>query len=150
LGDAMSEFEAELAENRASLETARRALLEEVRRLGVGDLERRRRGGWSIGEVLRHVADSEIAYVKVIGFIRSAHEEIENATDAEMASPEAAIGALARSRAALLRSLGGVDEDTFYELRTLGHEQYSIVSVLENVTMHDHEHREQIAKTLAT
>ena len=50
----------------------------------------------------------------------------------------------------LIALLDGVDEGTFYELRALGREQYSIVSVLENVASHDHEHLEQIARTIAS
>ncbi len=48
----------------------------------------------------------------------------------------------------LSSTVSGVDEMTFYEPQTLGREQYSVVSVLENVASHDHEHLEQIVKTI--
>jgi hypothetical protein len=48
----------------------------------------------------------------------------------------------------LLRALDGVDEDAFYALRQLANEEYSIVSVLENVISHDHEHSTQLVTTL--
>jgi hypothetical protein len=48
-----------------------------------------------------------------------------------------------------LAAVEGVDEDTFYEIRSLGPDQYSVVSVLENVASHDHEHVEQIEKTMS-
>jgi len=34
--------------------------------------------------------------------------------------------------------------ETFYELRRVGHEEYSVLSVIENVANHDHEHAAQI------
>ena len=39
--------------------------------------------------------------------------------------------------------------EKFYELRKVGHEEYSVLSILENVANHDREHAEQIRKTLA-
>jgi len=51
---------------------------------------------------------------------------------------------LTRSRAALLDAIGGVDEEDFYRLGTVGREEYSVVSVIENVTKHDVEHLGQI------
>jgi hypothetical protein len=53
------------------------------------------------------------------------------------------------SRGALLRTIDGVDEDAFYRLERLGHEEYSILSALENVAHHDHEHVGQISATVA-
>ena len=34
--------------------------------------------------------------------------------------------------------------ETFYELKRVGHEEYSVVSLLENVASHDQEHAAQI------
>ena len=42
-----------------------------------------------------------------------------------------------------------VKEEDFYRLQTIGHEEYSVLSILENVASHDREHAEQIRKTLA-
>ena len=51
---------------------------------------------------------------------------------------------LAASRKALLAAIDGVDEETFYQLRRVGHEEYSVLSVLENVALHDREHSAQV------
>lgn len=144
----MDDFTQDLEENIAALRKARGHLLEEVRTLSADDLERVRRGGWSVRDVLRHVIDSEVAYAKVIGYLRNRPVELANAGDADVASGETAATALERVRSTLLALLEGVDEGSFYDLRALGKEQYSILSVLENVASHDHEHLEQIARTL--
>ena len=60
-----------------------------------------------------------------------------------------AVTALEDSRAALVEAIGGVDEDTFYTLHVVGHEEYSVLSLLENVTLHDREHGPQIIEILA-
>ncbi len=146
----MNEFERDLAENLQAIEVARDALLKQLRLLGDDDLRSTRRGGWSIQEVLRHLIDAEVSYTKVIGFLRGHPVELVNASDDDVASPQAAAAALERARETLVGVLDGVEEETFYELRALGREQYSIVSVLENVASHDHEHLEQIAKTIAS
>ena len=44
--------------------------------------------------------------------------------------------------------LDGVDETSFYRLRELGHEEYSIMSVVENQVNHDREHAEQVQTIL--
>ena len=146
----VGEFERDLAENLAAIAVARDVLLRQVHLLGNDDLRRTRRGGWSIQEVLRHVIDAEVSYTKVIGFLRSHPVELASASDDDVASPQAAAAALEGAREALVGMLDGVDEETFYELRALGREQYSVVSVLENIASHDHEHLEQITKTVAT
>lgn len=145
----MSEFERELNENLDAMERVRAELLHAVGTLGGDDLARVRRGSWSVQEVLRHVIDSEVAYAKVIGFLRSTTTDLANASEDDVVSGPAAVAALERVRAVTLDLLNGVDEATFYELRALGKEQYSIVSVLENVASHDHEHLGQITKTLS-
>ncbi len=144
----MDEFARDLAENTSAIERARASLLERLRTLSDEDLRRGRRGGWSIQEVLRHVIDAEVAYTKVVGFLRSSPVDLANASDDDVASARAAVEALERTRTQFVALLDGVDEETFYELRALGREQYSVVSVLENVAAHDHEHLEQITKTL--
>lgn len=145
----MDEFRRDLEENLGAIKRAREELLTEVRPLTSEDLQRVRRGGWSVQEVLRHVIDAEVAYAKVLGYLRGTPTDIENASEDDVVSGSAAAEALERVRNTTLRLVEGVDEATFYELRALGKEQYSIVSVLENVASHDHEHLEQIAKTLS-
>lgn len=146
----MDEFHRDLEENISGIRHARAELLKEVRALSADDLQQVRRGGWSVREVLRHVIDSEVAYAKIIGFLRGMTADLANAGDDEVASGDTAADALERVRKTTLSLIEGIDEATFYDLRALGKEQYSVVSVLENLTAHDHEHREQIAKTLAT
>lgn len=146
----MDEFSRDLKENLDAIASARKRLLQEVSGLSADDLQRVRRGGWSVQEVLRHLIDSEVAYAKVIGFLRSNPVDLQNAGDDDIASGSAAAGALERVRQRMMTLLDGIDESTFYELRALGKEQYSVVSVLENVASHDHEHLEQISKTLAS
>jgi uncharacterized damage-inducible protein DinB len=143
----MDEFERDLAENMRAIDAARASLVQRVRQLTDDDLGRTRRGGWSVREVLRHVIESEISYTKVLAFLRGAPMDVAAATPDDVASASAAVSALERYRAILLASFQGVDEATFYEMRSLGHDQYSVISVLENIASHDHEHLEQIEKT---
>jgi hypothetical protein len=42
-----------------------------------------------------------------------------------------------------------VTEDEFYEVRQLGREEYSVLSLLENVELHDNEHSAQIEQIRA-
>jgi hypothetical protein len=84
----------------------------------------------------------------VLGFLRSRPVELANASDDDVATSQAVVAALERARGQLLTLLDGVDENAFYEVRSLGTTQYSVMSVLENVADHDHEHSGQIAKTL--
>ena len=145
----VDDFSRDLAENLKAIDEARSALLAQVRALSPEDLRRVRRGGWSVHEVLRHVIDSEVAYTKVVGFLRSKPADLPNASGDDVASGAAAAEALERVRQSMISLLDDIDESTFYDLRALGKEQYSVVSVLENVASHDHEHLEQISKTLS-
>lgn len=145
----MDDFKRDLEENLSAIGSARSELLKNVRALRADDLQHMRRGGWSVREVLRHVIDSEVAYAKVIGFLRGSPPDLANAGEDDLASGTTAANALERVRKTTLSLLDGIDESTFYDLRALGREQYSVVSVLENVAAHDHEHLAQISKTLA-
>lgn len=145
----MDEFQRDLSENVKAIVAARITLLEQITQLSDDDLRTTRRGGWSVQEVLRHLIDAEVSYAKVLGFLRSRPVELPNVTDDDVASSQAAVAALGRARAALLALVEGVDETAYYDVRSLGATQYSVMSVLENVADHDHEHVGQIAKTLA-
>jgi uncharacterized damage-inducible protein DinB len=144
-----TEFERDLADNLQAASTARAVLLERLRLLTDDDLRRTRRGGWSMQEVLRHVIDAEVAYTRVVGFLRSLTLQIADATPDDVASVPAVIAALERYRRDLESAVDGVDEATFYEVRALGRDQYSVMSVLENVADHDHEHTGQIERLMA-
>ncbi len=143
----MDEFARDLAANMTAVDVARASLAQRVRQLTDDDLTRTRRGGWSVREVLSHVIESEISYTKVLAFLRGAPVEVAAAGPDDVATVSAAIVALERYRTILLTTVQGVDEAVFYEIRSLGHEQYSVISVLENVAAHDHEHLQQIEKT---
>jgi uncharacterized damage-inducible protein DinB len=144
----MDEFQRDLAANIDAIAAARAALLQQLRTLSDDDLRTARRGGWSVQEVLRHVIDAEVSYARVVAHLRSAPLQIVDAGPDDVASVSAAIAALERYRVALVSASEGVDEDAFYNVRSLGTVQYSVMSVLENVADHDHEHLAQIAKTL--
>lgn len=144
----MNEFEQDLTENRTAIQASRAELIDRLRTLRDDDLRRTRRGGWSVQEVLRHVIDSEIAYARVIGVLRAQPAQIADASEEDVATVAAVIAALERYRAALTSAIEGVDEDAFYEVKSLGTTQYSVMSVLENVADHDHEHLGQIVKTI--
>jgi hypothetical protein len=98
--------------------------------------------------VLEHVIDSEWLYGRLVQHLRGreASDEIESGAPANGADAERR---LAASRQALLSAVEGVDEETFYRLQKLGHEEYSVVSILENTAMHDHEHATQVREILS-
>lgn len=145
----MDEFERDLAENLEAAAAARSALLGRLRLLTDADLRRTRRGGWSMQEVLRHVIDAEVGYTRVVAHLRSLPLQIADATPDDVASMPAVVAALERYRRELASAVDGVDEAAFYEVRALGKDQYSVMSVLENVADHDHEHTGQIERIMA-
>ncbi len=144
----MSEFEDDLTKANADAKTARNDFLAVVRALNDADLDRERRGGWSIRKVLEHAIHSEVLYARLARHLRELPQP-EEAVTVPPATVADAISALEACRAALVAAIDGVDEDTFYTLHVVGHEEYSILSLLENVTLHDKEHGPQIQEILA-
>lgn len=142
-----SEFEQDVARYRRALDEAREELVGAVRSMSDGDLERARRGGWAARRVLEHVIQSEWLYARVVLHLRGQPVPGDDVSGAP-ASVQDALDRLGASRAALLAALEGVDEETFYRLATLGHEEYSVVSVLENDANHDREHAAQVRETV--
>ena len=61
----------------------------------------------------------------------------------------ARIRRLAASREAVLAALEGIDEESFYRLVPGGLNDWSILSTLENIALHDHEHAAQIRDILS-
>jgi len=137
------EFERDLAQCNRELDDARRELFGVVKALEDTDLDRSRRGGWNARRVLEHVIWSELLYSRLITILRGGTVEGEIPPCAP-ASAADALERLERSREALVTALGGVDEESFYRLGTIGHEEYSILSVLENEINHEREHAGQI------
>jgi uncharacterized damage-inducible protein DinB len=146
---ASAEFAEDLAECLRAVAGARKALLERVCLLTDADLPKARRGGWSLQEVLFHVIESEVAYARVIAHLRGTSLATADPTPQDVTSIATITTALERYRSALEDSVVGVDEGTFYEIRALGRDKYSVMSVLENVADHDHEHLGQIDRTMA-
>ena len=66
-----TEFERDLAVCRSDLDAARAQLLDVLGRLRDADLERARRGGWTVQRVLEHVIWSELLYTKLIHHLRA-------------------------------------------------------------------------------
>jgi uncharacterized protein (TIGR03083 family) len=138
-----TEFEGDMAAACGQLDEARRALIDAVSSLSDADLEKGRRGGWTVRRVLEHVIWSESLYGRLLRHLRG--EQVEG--EIPPCTPESVEDARARleaSRAALLAALEGVDEESFYKLQTIGHEEYSVLSLLENTAMHDNEHAAQV------
>jgi hypothetical protein len=138
----MSEFDAHLSELTANLERHRSELLAGLGEVNDEDLVRARRGGWTIGKVLEHIVGAEWHYARLARNLRGLsdipQEPFEATTVAE------AVAALSRSRAALLAAIDRIPEEDFYRLGSVGREEYSVVSVIENAEQHDLEHLGQI------
>ena len=143
----MSDFERELAAARQQLAAARDELLAVVRALSDADLARSRRGGWAVARVLEHVIQSEWLYAGLVAHLRDRPSPGGVVTGVPTSAADA-VDRLAASHRALLAALDGVDEASFYRLRAVGHEEYSILSVLENGTNHDREHAGQVQAIL--
>ncbi|MCH7488516.1 MAG: DinB family protein [Chloroflexi bacterium] len=142
------EFDRDLAAARDGLASAREGLLAVVSALAEDDLTRARRGGWSVRKVLEHVIQSEWLYSRLATHLKgsTSAEEPEPAAFASVAEAAEQLDAV---RAALLAAIDGVDEESFYRLQTVGHEEYSVLSLLENVALHDREHGPQVQEILA-
>ncbi len=138
------EFERDLSKARDDASQAREALLAVLADLNDADLDKERRGGWSVRKVLEHAIHSEVLYGRLARHLRELPQPEGDAATVPPATVAGAIGALEHSRAALEGAIEGVDEETFYTLHVVGHEEYSILSLLENVALHDREHAPQI------
>ncbi len=138
------DFERDLAKARDDASQAREGLLAVLRDLKDEDLDKERRGGWSVRKVLEHAIHSEVLYGRLARHLRELPQPEGDAVTVPPASVADAISALENSRAALEEAVEGVDEETFYTLRVVGHEEYSVLSLIENVTLHDREHGPQI------
>jgi uncharacterized damage-inducible protein DinB len=143
-----SELEQDLQSAREGLAAAREVLLAVVTALSDDDLEQGKRGGWTVRRVLEHVIESEWIYSRLTAHLRGLPVP-GDAIDAKPASVADARDRLAASRAALLHALEGVDEESFYRLVPVRHEEYSVFSLLENTINHDREHAAQVRSILA-
>jgi uncharacterized damage-inducible protein DinB len=144
-----AEFHSDLTACRNDLDAARTQLLAILDRLSGADLERARRGGWTVQRVLEHVIWSELLYAKLVLHLRSQPGAEGDLPECKPDSLADARARLAASREALLTALDGVDEETFYRIGSIGHEEYSVISIIENTVSHDREHTGQIEAILA-
>ncbi len=134
----------DLSSTLAEMASNRDALVSAVRDLSAEDLEKARPGGWSAGRVLQHVIESEVAYVKLLAHLRG-----KIAPDLASTAPRDgadSIAQLERTRTAVLEMADGIDDETLYRMAAMGQNEYSALSVLENVADHDHEHLRQISR----
>lgn len=143
----MTDFQTDKQTLLNDLADARDELLRTVRPLTPEDLARARRGGWTVARILQHVIQSERLYAQAIAALVGAAAPVIDKTGEPQSIAET-IAALEATRAAALHALEHASEDNFYEIKQLGHEEYSVLSVIENVANHDREHSEQIRKTL--
>ena len=143
-------FEADLEALTNDITTARADLVSAVQRLSDSDLDRARRGGWSIRRVMEHVIQSEWLYASAVAHLQGKPVPEGGSTSCEGQPVDEILCMLDSGRGALLNALEGVGEDVFYEVKGMGHEEYSVLSVLENVSNHDREHADQIAAIAAT
>ena len=97
--------------------------------------------------MLEHIIHSEKLYAQATAYLCG--DEVSGRPEtASSGSLAEARTMLLDARKELLRVLEGLDTDprayeTFYELKRVGHEEYSVISLLENVASHDREHAAQ-------
>jgi uncharacterized damage-inducible protein DinB len=132
------------------LAVARDELLAAMDALADGALEKARRGGWSVRRVLQHIIESEHHYARLVAALRGLPPAPPPEGQQELASLADAVQRLDTSRKELLAALDGIDEESFYRLDMVGREEYSVLSVLENVAHHDREHGQQLRSIAAT
>jgi uncharacterized damage-inducible protein DinB len=147
-------FHADIASSQEAIRLSRDELLRVIDSLSRTDLDRSRKGGWPVRRVLEHVIQSERLYAQATAYLVASEASARTESSAPGSVTEART-MLLDSRKGLLKALEPLETDprgyeTFYELRKVGHEEYSVLSVLENVANHDREHAEQIRSILAT
>lgn len=111
-------------------------------------LESARPGGWTLRRVLHHVIESEAIYAKLL-----AHQCARPAGGMRTDEPSDGVDALAMldvTRQAVRDIIDGIPDEVLYRLTTIGHEEYSPLSVLQNVASHDRDHYTQIVDVLST
>ncbi len=142
----MTDFDNERVPLLNDLAESRAALVSVIERLQADDFGQARRGSWSVSRILDHVLHSERLYTQLISVFSGKPANVPEA--AKFGSAADAKSALNSSRDAFLSAVQEVREDDFFRLQTIGHEEYSVLSILENNASHDREHAEQIRKTL--
>jgi len=142
-------FAADLEALTNDMTASRAGLVSGVQALSDADLAKARRGGWPIHRVLEHVIEAEWLYATLTAHLQQKPVPARGSTSCESQPVDEILCLLDSSRSALLSALEGVNEDAFYDIQRMGHEEYSVYSVLENVANHDREHAGQIAAIVA-
>jgi uncharacterized damage-inducible protein DinB len=143
-------FTADLEAALADLASARADLVSAVQPLSAADLDRARRGGWPVHHILEHVIQSEWLYAQVAATLSGKPTPKRGSTACAGQPADEVLCLLDASRTALLQAIDGVSEDAFYEIKRFGHEEYSVLSLLENAAAHDHEHAAQVRVTVGS
>lgn len=143
----MSDFDSERASLIKDLAESRSHLVGVVQQLKPEHLAQARRGSWAVSKILDHLLQSERLYTQLISVFSGKPASVPEA--ARFGGAADVKSALDNSRNAFLSAVAAVKEDDFFRLQTIGHEEYSVLSILENNAAHDREHAEQIRKTLA-
>ena len=146
----MTSFALDLEAALADLANARADLVSAVQPLTATDLARARRGGWPVHRILEHVIQSEWLYAQVAAGLSGSAAPQRGATACAGQPADEILCLLDGSRTALLQAIDGVSEDAFYEIKRFGHEEYSVLSLLENAAAHDHEHAAQVRTTVGS
>ncbi len=143
-------FESDVTSAREALDTAREELLAVVTSISDADIERARRGGWTVARVLQHVIQADWLYAGAVGYLNDRAASASRMRPSAPQSTSEAREQLEASGGAFRAALEGVTEDAFYAVKPVGHEEYSVLSLLENVAHHDREHAGQIREILAS
>lgn len=144
----MTTFPLDLESVLADLTAARAELVSAVQRLSSTDLERARRGGWPVHRIMEHLIESEWMYAQGAAYLSGKPAPGRGSAACASQPAEEILCMLDSSRTALLGAVEGVSEDAFHDVKRIGHEEYSVLSILENAAAHDREHAAQVRTTL--
>ncbi|MCH8994726.1 MAG: DinB family protein, partial [Chloroflexi bacterium] len=111
-----AEFDQDLRRAHDDIAAGREQLLDVVKALSDDDLDRGRRGGWSVRRVLEHVIESEWLYARLATHLRDLPQPEGDTPATKAPSVAEAARAMGAAREALLAAVEGVDEETFYRL----------------------------------
>jgi DinB superfamily len=126
---------------------ARAELIAAVQRLSEPHLERAKRGGWPVHHVIEHAIQHDYYMAMFVAHARGERAAMGDPSCAGQPIDEI-VCRMENGRRALLSLIDGIDEDAFYELQKLGHDEFSPLTALENAAAHDREHAQQIASIL--
>jgi uncharacterized damage-inducible protein DinB len=143
-----SEFEKDLKAVLRDVREARDELIGLLTTIEERDLERGRRGSWTVRQILEHVIYSEHYFAGVIMEVRTSGSVEPELPSIVIRSLQEAVRLLEDSQNALVAAVDAVDEEAFYRFARYGGLDYSVLSALENAASHDREHASQIRETL--